>query len=110
LQPNAQYAALAFLRGDLYFDLSGYMGQLTVPTAIVWGEEAQFTRADLGQRLASLNPKTVKLFVRLTEAGVLPHLEHPALISGLLQAFLAEMNADPDWPRAASSNPPPPES
>lgn len=89
-QPNAQYAALAFLRGDLYFDLSAYMQQLTVPTAIVWGEEAQFTNADLGQRLASLNPKTVKLFVRLAEAGVLPHLEHPAMIIGLLQTFLGD--------------------
>ncbi len=110
-KPNAQYAALAFLRGDLYFDLSSYIGQLTVPTAIIWGEEAQFTSADLGQRLASSNPKTVKLFVRLAEAGVLPHLEHPAMVIGLLQEFFAEIHALSGASTAASSpNPPQPES
>jgi pimeloyl-ACP methyl ester carboxylesterase len=92
-QPNAQYSALAFLRGDLYFDLSGYLKQLTIPTAIAWGEEAQFTSANLGQRLASLNPKSVQLFVRLAEAGILPHLEHPAMMIALLQTFLSEVNA-----------------
>lgn len=109
-QPNAQYAALAFLRGDLYFDLAGYMGQLSVPTAIAWGEEAQFTSADLGQRLASLNPQAIKLFVRLAEAGVLPHLEHPAMMIGLLQEFLAEVDALPNSSTASSPNLHPPES
>lgn len=110
-QPNAQYAALAFLRGDLYFDLSSYIRQLTAPTAIVWGEEAQFTNADLGQRLASLNQKAIKLFVRLAEAGVLAHLEHPATMIGLLQEFFAEINALSGASTAASSpNPPQSES
>lgn len=109
-QPNAQYAALAFLRGDLYFDLAHYIGQLIVPTAIVWGEEAQFTSADLGQRLASLNPKTIQLFVRLAETGVLPHLEHPAMVIALLQEFLAEMNAASGAPTVSSPNPLLPES
>ncbi len=109
-QPNAQYAALAFLRGDLYFDLAHYIGQLIVPTAIVWGEEAQFTSADLGQRLASLNPKTIQLFVRLAETGVLPHLEHPAMVIALLQEFLAEMSATPGAPTVSCPNPLPPES
>src|SRR4028119_36611 len=40
-QPNGEYAALSFLRGDLYFDLPLYIDQLTVPTVIFWGEEAQ---------------------------------------------------------------------
>lgn len=87
-QPNAQYAALAFLRGDLYFDLANYMPQLTVPMAIVWGEDAQFTDAKLGQRLANLNTNAVKLFAQIGEAGVLPHLEQPALVSGVLEQFL----------------------
>lgn len=33
-QPNAEYAALAFLRGDFYFDLALYIQQLTVPTVM----------------------------------------------------------------------------
>ena len=90
-QPNAQYAALAFLRGDLYFDLARYLPQLSVPTVILWGEEAQFISADTGQRLASLNPSSVQAFVRLAEAGVLAHLEQPAIVIGLLRKFLPEL-------------------
>lgn len=89
-QPNARYAALAFLRGDLYFNLANYIQQLTVPTAIIWGEQAQFISADLGQRLARLNPQTVQLFVRLEDVGVLPHLEQPTLVIAWLQQFLKD--------------------
>jgi pimeloyl-ACP methyl ester carboxylesterase len=92
-QPNAQYAALAFLRGDLYFDLARYLPQLHVPTVILWGEAAQFINADAGQRLASLNPSSVKAFVRLADAGVLAHLEQPAIVVGLLRQFLLELEA-----------------
>lgn len=91
-QPNAQFAALSFLRGDLYFDLARYMEQLPVPTAIVWGEAAQFTSAALGQRLASLNPDKVEYFYLLAEAGVLPHLENPAVVIGLLRQFLNQVD------------------
>jgi pimeloyl-ACP methyl ester carboxylesterase len=87
-QPNAEYAALAFLRGDLYFDLSLYIPQLTVPTVIFWGEEAQFTRQDLGQRLAALNPEMMRGFEVIPETGVLPHLEQPEVMIGLLQKYL----------------------
>lgn len=90
-QPNAQYAALAFLRGDLYFDLAYYLPQLTVKTAIAWGEKAQFTNAELGQRLAKLNPQAVELFVQIAESGVLPQLEQPALLVGVLKHFLDEL-------------------
>jgi pimeloyl-ACP methyl ester carboxylesterase len=87
-QPNAEYAALAFLRGDLYFDLSLYIPQLTVPTVIFWGKEAQFTRQDLGQRLAALNPEIIRGFEVIPETGVLPHLEQPEVMIGLLQKYL----------------------
>lgn len=92
-QENAEYAALAFLRGDLYFDLSHYMGQLTVPTAIAWGEQAQFTKLSLGKRLASLNPRAVQLFQPIPETGVLPHLELPAVVIGLLQRCLQQWHS-----------------
>lgn len=87
-QQNAQYAALAFLRGNLYFDLARYIQQLTIPTVILWGEQAQFTSADLGQRLAKLNPDTIQAFLLLQQAGVLPHLELPEVVIGLLRRFL----------------------
>ena len=86
-QPNAEYAALAFLRGDLYFDLALYMQQLTVPTVILWGEQAQFTNLKLGQRLVQLNPQTVLPLQAIAATGVLPHLEMPEVVIGLLQHY-----------------------
>ncbi len=88
-QPNAEYAALSFLRGDLYFDLAPYLAQLTVPTAIIWGEQAQFTSVSLGRRLASLNPAAVQRFQVVSETGVLPHLEQPGTVTALLLDWLA---------------------
>lgn len=83
-QPNAEYAALAFLRGNLYFDLALYIQQLTVPTVMVWGEQAQFTGVNLGRRLAQLNPSSIRAFHAIAGVGVLPHLEMPEVVIGLL--------------------------
>ncbi len=71
-QPNAKFAALAFLRGDLYFDLSLYIQQLRIPTVIFWGEEAQFTNIKLGRRLANLNPDVIRDFYDIPNTGILP--------------------------------------
>lgn len=87
-QPNAKFAALAFLRGDLYFDLSLYIQQLTIPTVIFWGEKAQFTNIKLGQRLANLNTRAIQDFYAIADAGILPHLEIPEVVIGLLQRYL----------------------
>jgi pimeloyl-ACP methyl ester carboxylesterase len=88
LQPNAKFAALAFLRGDLYFDLSLYIQQLTVSTVIFWGEQAQFTRVRLGQRLSSLNTNAVQDFYAIPDTGILPHLEAPEVLIGLLNMYI----------------------
>ena len=90
-QPNAEYAALAFLRGDLYFDLANYIEQLSVPTAFLWGGKAQFTSINLGQRLAGLNSRAVKTFQTIPDSGVLPHLEQPEITIGLLEKILASL-------------------
>ncbi|UKO96155.1 alpha/beta fold hydrolase [Nostoc sp. UHCC 0870] len=87
-QPNAKFAALAFLRGDLYFDLSLYIQQLKIPTVFFWGEKAQFTSIKLGRRLMSLNLSAIREFYAIADAGVLPHLELPAVFTGLLQRFV----------------------
>jgi len=87
-KPNAKYAALAFLRGDLYFDLALYVQQLKIPTVFFWGEAAQFTNIKLGRRLASLNPSSISDFVAIADTGILPHLETPEIIIGLLQKYL----------------------
>ncbi|MGB3639313.1 MAG: alpha/beta hydrolase [Rivularia sp. (in: cyanobacteria)] len=87
-QPNAIFAALSFLRGDLYFDLSLYIKQLTVPTAILWGEKAQFINVKLGKRLAGLNQNAIRNFHIIPDTGILPHLETPSIAIALLDNHL----------------------
>lgn len=87
-QPNAKFSALAFLRGDLYFDLSLYIQQLKIPTTFFWGEKAQFTNIKLGRRLANLNYGAIRKFYEIADTGILPHLEMPEVFIGLLQRHL----------------------
>lgn len=87
-QTNAKFAALAFLQGNLYFDLSLYIQQLRIPTVLFWGEQAQFTSIKLGQRLTKLNSLAIRGFHPIPNAGVLPHLELPEVMIGLLQHYL----------------------
>ncbi|MEL6382373.1 MAG: alpha/beta hydrolase [Cyanobacteria bacterium J06626_18] len=93
-QPNAEYSALASLRGDICFDLSRYIGQLTVPTTLVSGEASRFNRPDKTKRLAALNPKAIQSMHIVPDVGVLPHVEQPAVVVGLLRAFLRESGLD----------------
>jgi pimeloyl-ACP methyl ester carboxylesterase len=88
MQKNAEYAALSFVRGDLSFDLSLYIAQLAVPTAIIWGQKTQFTSPELGQRLANLNPQAIRFFEHLPDVGLTPQLELPGVTIGLIRKFL----------------------
>ncbi len=88
-QPNAEYAALAFVRGDLCFDLSQFIQQLTIPTAIIWGQKSQFTGPQIGQRLAQMNPQAIKVFQQLENVGLTPQLELPGVTVGLIKKFIA---------------------
>jgi pimeloyl-ACP methyl ester carboxylesterase len=88
-QPNADIAALAFVRGDLSFDLAQYMPQLTTPTIILWGDKAQFVDIETGRRLAGLNPDTVISFETLPNVGLTPQLEQPSVTIGLIRTYLA---------------------
>ena len=92
LQPNGEYAALSFVRGDLCFDLSLYIPQLTVPTAIVWGRRSEFTGPEIGRRLADLNPEVIRVFQVLEDVGLTPQLELPAVTIALIQRYLALLN------------------
>ncbi|MEP0892504.1 alpha/beta hydrolase [Leptolyngbya sp. PL-A3] len=87
-QPNAEYAALSFARGDLCFDLSQYITQLTVPTAIIWGKASEFTGPEVGRRLAEMNPQTVRIFYHSDDVGFTPQLELPGVTAGLIRKFL----------------------
>lgn len=92
LEENAEYAALSFVRGDLSFDLSLYIPQLTVPTALIWGQKSQFTGPEIGERLAKLNPQAIRFFQHLEDVGLTPQLELPAVTIGLIRRFLQELN------------------
>lgn len=87
-QPNAEYAALSFVRGNLCFDLSQYITQLTVPTAIIWGKASEFTGPEVGRRLADMNPQAVRIFYHSDEVGFTPQLELPGVTIGLIRKFL----------------------
>lgn len=86
-QPNAEYAALSFVRGDLCFDLSLYVNQLTVPTALIWGQKSEFTGPEVGRRLADMNPQAIR-FQQIDDVGLTPQLELPAVTIGLIRKFL----------------------
>ena len=87
-EPNAEYAALSFVRGDLCFDLALYVPQLTTPTALIWGKKSQFTGPDIGQRLAALNPQAIRALQILEDVGLTPQLELPAVTIALIRRFL----------------------
>ncbi|NJO79846.1 MAG: alpha/beta hydrolase [Cyanobacteria bacterium RM1_2_2] len=88
LQFNAEYAALASLRGDLCFDLALYMAQLKTPTVLAWGQQSRFSSPATGQRLARLNPAYVRQLPPIERAGVLAHLECPAQVICQLRQVL----------------------
>ncbi|MGD1914146.1 MAG: alpha/beta fold hydrolase [Rivularia sp. (in: cyanobacteria)] len=87
-KPNAEYAALSFVRGDLCFDLSQYIQQLTIPTAIIWGQKSQFTGPEIGQRLAQMNTQAIKFFQQIENVGLTPQLELPGVTIGLIRKFI----------------------
>ncbi|MGM3305836.1 alpha/beta fold hydrolase [Anabaena sp. WFMT] len=91
-QPNAEYAALSFVRGDLCFDLSLYIQQLKTPTAIIWGQKSQFTGPEIGRRFAEINPQAIRYFQPLENVGLTPQLELPAVTIGLIRKFLTLLN------------------
>ncbi|RCJ39205.1 alpha/beta hydrolase [Nostoc minutum NIES-26] len=91
-QPNSEYAALSFVRGDLCFDLSLYIQQLTTPTAIIWGQKSEFTGPEIGRRLAQKNPEAIRVFQQLEDVGLTPQLELPAVTIGLIRRFLPLLN------------------
>lgn len=64
------------------------MQELKVPTIFVWGEQSRFSNTEQGRRLSRLNPEIIQGFHSIPGAGVLPHLEIPAIITGLLYRYL----------------------
>ena len=89
-RPQADVAALAFVRGDLSFDLAADLPQLTTPTVLIWGEAAQLTEIETGHRLAALNPTAIRRLEVLPGVGLTPQLEVPGETIGLIQQWLSD--------------------
>ena len=90
-QTNAEYAALSFVRGDLCFDLTQYIAQLSVPTALIWGRASEYTGPKVGYRLQEINPQAIQIVYQLDDVGFTPQLELPAVTIGLIQSFLPQL-------------------
>lgn len=95
-QAGAEYAALSFVRGDLCFDLTEDITQLTTPTALIWGQEAEFTGPKVGRRLQEMNPQAIRIMYRLDDVGFTPQLELPAVTIGLIRQFLPQLAENSD--------------
>ncbi|MBW4522251.1 MAG: alpha/beta hydrolase [Scytolyngbya sp. HA4215-MV1] len=95
-QPNAEYAALSSLRGNLCFDLALYLPRLQTPTVFFWGEKARLSAIEVGKRLQQLNSRAIEAFYAIGDAGGLPHLETPATLIGWVQYWIVNsVNAVP---------------
>ncbi|NER79723.1 MAG: alpha/beta hydrolase [Leptolyngbya sp. SIO1D8] len=92
-QPNADFAALSFVREDLCFDLAEWIPRLSTPTTILWGQTCQFTPIELGQKLVDLNPEIIQQFEMLENLGLTPQLEQPSLTIALIQKALKRFQA-----------------
>ncbi|WOD38874.1 alpha/beta hydrolase [Nodosilinea sp. E11] len=100
-QDNAEYAALAFVRGDLCFDLSQYISHLTVPTAIIWGKGSEFTGPEIGRQLMAINPQAIRIFYQFDDVGFTPQLELPGVTIGLIRKFLPQLDTSATAPDSA---------
>ena len=91
-QANAEYAALSFVRGDLCFDLTQYIHQLNIPTALIWGRSSEYTGPKVGYRLQEINPEAIEIVYQISDVGFTPQLELPGVTIGLIQQFLPQLD------------------
>jgi len=86
---QARAALAAYLRGDLWHDVSEELPRLRVPVWLAWGRQAKqppVDQADLWLR--GLPQGELDVF---EGTGALPHAETPALFSRALERFLAKL-------------------
>lgn len=90
-KPDAAYAALPFLTGDLRYDLAPYVRDLGVPAAMIWGSDERQVGIDTGRRLAALNPKIPLTVIGRSRAT--PEIELPAQTIAAIEASIDAMQA-----------------
>ena len=70
-------------------DFRAEIATLTMPTLIIWGEQDVLVPISLGYELRDALPHAV--FVPISDSGHRPMLAQPALMSGVVLAFLSEL-------------------
>jgi 2-hydroxy-6-oxonona-2,4-dienedioate hydrolase len=73
------------------FDVTGRMGELTVPTLIVWGRQDVRGNLDEAERHAAALPQG--RLITYENCGHLPYLEYPELFNSHVRDFLAQIRA-----------------
>ncbi len=86
-QPGARYAPASFIAGflDRPIDLGKVLGELDVPTTLVWGREADITPLRQGRTLAETADARL---VVIDRARLLPHVEHPREFTAVIREEL----------------------
>jgi pimeloyl-ACP methyl ester carboxylesterase len=86
---QARAALAAYLRGDLWHDVSADLGRLRVPVWLAWGRQSKHPPVDQADLwLHRLPQAELDVF---EGTGALPYAETPALFSRALERFLAKL-------------------
>jgi pimeloyl-ACP methyl ester carboxylesterase len=85
---------LRFAKAAKRDNVEGRLGEIHVPTLIVWGQEDRITPLDAGQRFHTLIADSQ--FWVLTRCGHAPMLEQPHAFNAIVREWLHE-----SWPRRA---------
>jgi pimeloyl-ACP methyl ester carboxylesterase len=87
---RANMATMRVLAGDKMFDptLLPRLGQIQIPTLVLWGDSDRIVTPAYGQAFAAAIPHA--RFSIVTDAGHLPHFEQPQATFAALDAFAAQ--------------------
>ena len=86
---QANMAAMRALAGDPYMhdpSMLGRLGQVSIPTLVLWGESDRIVTPDYGRALSAAIPNSRFEIVR--EAGHLPQIEQPEATFRAIDGFL----------------------
>jgi pimeloyl-ACP methyl ester carboxylesterase len=84
---RANMATMRVFAGDLMYDptLLTRLGQIQIPTLVLWGDSDRIVTPAYGQAFAASIPNA--RFTTVTDAGHLPHFEQPQATFDALDAF-----------------------
>jgi pimeloyl-ACP methyl ester carboxylesterase len=88
---RANMATMRLLAGNQYMydpTLLNRLGQIQVPTLVLWGASDRIYTPAYGQAFANAIPNA--RFITVAEAGHLPHFEQPSAVFSALDAFIGQ--------------------